>query len=219
MFRAKSCNVQSSSQAYGQQKSNNSTGGTIPAERAKVARERALQIKRAQEQALVSLPQRHLYIILWIRRDPPITNDFHWGFYYHKNASGGTKYHMRNVGGGWLPDHGPTGGVFKSNFLCVLVQIASIPADEEQRLDQLMRTYDSNVNSIPGVTYSSLQTLQHEISNIIDYHFGQTTMLYRSRLSIDSVRRHTPVPLNIDLRLISKPPGTTNYSFQTSLRW
>jgi hypothetical protein len=152
MFRAQSCNVQSSSQAYGQQKSNNSTGGTIPAERAKVARERALQIKRAQGQALVSLPQRHLYIILWIRRDPPITNDFHWGFYYHKNASGGTKYHMRNVGGGWLPDHGPTGGVFKSNFLCVLVQIASIPADEEQRLDQLMRTYDSNVNSIPGVT-------------------------------------------------------------------
>jgi hypothetical protein len=45
----------------------------------------------------------------------------------------------------------PTGGVFKSNFLCVLVQIASIPADEEQRLDQLMRTYDGNVNSIPGV--------------------------------------------------------------------
>jgi hypothetical protein len=121
MFRAKSCNVQSSSQAYGQQKSNDSTGGTTPAERAKMARERALQIKRAQEQALASLPQRHLYIVLWIRRDPPITNDFHWEFYYHKNASGGTKYHMRNVGGGWLPDLGPTGGVFKSNFLCILV--------------------------------------------------------------------------------------------------
>ncbi|KAJ6095209.1 hypothetical protein N7486_005955 [Penicillium sp. IBT 16267x] len=73
-------------------------------------------------------------------------------YYFHTSAMGGTKYHMRNLGGSWMPDHGPTGGVFKSNFLCVLVQVAIVPGTVYGRLDQTMRSHDGDVNSIPGVT-------------------------------------------------------------------
>jgi hypothetical protein len=60
---------------------------------------------------------------------------------------------MRNVGGGWIPDHGPTGGVvFKSNFLCALVQIATVLEASRDSLDRIMRCHDGDVNTIPGVT-------------------------------------------------------------------
>ncbi|KMU85036.1 hypothetical protein CIHG_02819 [Coccidioides immitis H538.4] len=80
------------------------------------ARERASIIKKAQEDALARLPLNTLFIVLYIRSDPPQSNDFHWGYYFHTSAQGGLKYHMRNLGGGWIPDHGPTGGVFQVQF-------------------------------------------------------------------------------------------------------
>ncbi|KAL5360963.1 hypothetical protein BJX96DRAFT_165553 [Aspergillus floccosus] len=125
---------------------------TSTAGRAVSARERALAIRKAQEDALARLPLNTLYIVLWIRSDPPQPNDFHWGYYFHTSPQGGLKYHMRNLGAGWIPDHGSTGGVFKSNFLCVLVQIASVPPAKYSQLDQVMRSRDRDINSIPGVT-------------------------------------------------------------------
>lgn len=59
---------------------------------------------------------------------------------------------MTNLGGGWIPDHGATGGVFKSNFLCVLIEIARIPQAKHSQVDQIMRSHDGDVNSIPSVT-------------------------------------------------------------------
>lgn len=41
------------------------------------ARERALVIRKAQEDALARLPLNTLYIVLYIRSDPPQPNDFH----------------------------------------------------------------------------------------------------------------------------------------------
>ncbi|CAG7957913.1 unnamed protein product [Penicillium salamii] len=116
------------------------------------ARERATLIKKQQEEALARLPLNALFIVLWIRSDPPRQDDFHWGYYFHTSAMGGTKYHVKNLGRGWIPDHGPTGGVFKSNFLCALVQVAIVPGTVCGQLDQIMRSHDSDVNSIPGVT-------------------------------------------------------------------
>ncbi|RMD41076.1 hypothetical protein DV735_g4052, partial [Chaetothyriales sp. CBS 134920] len=116
------------------------------------AREQALWIKKVQEEALKSLPQHKLYIGLWIRNDPPLPNDFHWGLYYHQDINGGMKYHIKGLGGGWIADHGRTGGVFKSQFLCVLIQIGSIPAEKEARFDQLARSYDGSINTTPGIT-------------------------------------------------------------------
>ncbi|KKK20528.1 hypothetical protein P175DRAFT_0504931 [Aspergillus ochraceoroseus IBT 24754] len=115
-------------------------------------RERALIIKKAQEDALARLPLNTLFIVLHIRSDPPQPNDFHWGYYFHTSAQGGSKYHMRNLGGGWIPDHGPTGGAFKSNFLCVLIEITNVPHVKHGLLDQIMRSRDGDVNSIPGIT-------------------------------------------------------------------
>lgn len=100
------------------------------------ARERAANIKKQQENALAKLSTNALFIVLWIRSDPPRQNDFHWGYYFHASPQGGSKYHMKNIGGGWIPDHGPTGGVFKSNFLCVLIQVAMVPESARNTLDQ-----------------------------------------------------------------------------------
>ncbi|KAJ5808726.1 hypothetical protein N7474_009995 [Penicillium riverlandense] len=118
----------------------------------KTARERAAIIKKQQEDALARLPLNALFIVLWIRSDPPRQNDFHWGYYLHTGSQGGVKYHMRNMGSGWMPDHGSTGGVFKSNFLCVLIQVATIRETARNTLDQIMRSHDGDVNQIPGVT-------------------------------------------------------------------
>ncbi|DAA77655.1 TPA_exp: Uncharacterized protein A8136_6201 [Trichophyton benhamiae CBS 112371] len=114
--------------------------------------ERALAIKKLQEEALSRLPLDSLYIVLWIRADPPVSNDFHWGYYFHTAKLKGHKYHMKNMGHGWIADHGPTNGVFKSNFLCVLIQIASIPPEKKSLVDQIMRSRDGDVNSIPGMS-------------------------------------------------------------------
>ena len=71
---------------------------------------------------------------------------------HHKDEDGGTKYQMTSPGDGWIADHASKGGVFKSQFRCVLVQIGSIPAAKEAKLDQIMRSHDHSVNDIPGVT-------------------------------------------------------------------
>jgi hypothetical protein len=144
MFRSKPSSTKPASKTSGDP--------VTAAERQKSARDEALRIKQLQEVALAALPQHKLYIFLWIRQDPPIANDFHWGFYYHKTKVGGTEYHMKSIGGGWIANHGSTGGVFKSQFLCVLIEIGSISADKEGTLDRIMKSYDSSANTIPGLT-------------------------------------------------------------------
>jgi hypothetical protein len=60
---------------------------------------------------------------------------------------------MKNVGdSGWIPDHGTTSGVFKSLFLCALIQVAIVPETEQRQVDQLIRSHDGDINSIPRVT-------------------------------------------------------------------
>lgn len=132
--------------------SNTSSSAMARTERMKASREGALRIKQLQEAALAALPQRKLHVVLYIRSDPPIANDFHWAFYYHNFEDGGTKYHMTNIGPGWIADHGTTRGVFKSNFLCVIIEIGGIPAAQEGTLDQIMRSHDDSANDAPGFT-------------------------------------------------------------------
>ena len=59
---------------------------------------------------------------------------------------------MKGLGAGWIADHGRTGCVFKSQFLCVLIEIGNIPADKEGTLDHLMRSRDGSANTTPGLT-------------------------------------------------------------------
>ena len=125
--------------------------GTWAAKKQAADEKRAL-IKKAQENVFESLPPNHLFILLFFLT-PPDENRFHWGFYHHRDANtGGTKYHVKNLGDGWLTDHGATKGALKSMFLCVVVAIAAIPAARAAELEATMRTFDHGLNDVPGVT-------------------------------------------------------------------
>ncbi|KAJ5971789.1 uncharacterized protein N7479_001707 [Penicillium vulpinum] len=102
--------------------------------------------------SLAELKVNGLYILLFIRKHPPVQNDFHWGLYFHRHPdTGGTKYHITQQGSGWIPGHGPTAGVFKSFLLVGLMRIADVPAGYESHLDRTIRTYDIQLN-VPGIT-------------------------------------------------------------------
>ncbi|GIK04001.1 hypothetical protein Aspvir_008076 [Aspergillus viridinutans] len=99
--------------------------------------------------SLSDLKVNGLYIILFIRNSPPIPNDFHWALYFHRHPdSGGTKYHVKQQGSGWIPDHGHTAGVLKSFLLVGLFRIADVPAGWEGHLDRTITTYDSQLNTL-----------------------------------------------------------------------
>ncbi|PYI01868.1 hypothetical protein BO78DRAFT_455360 [Aspergillus sclerotiicarbonarius CBS 121057] len=107
--------------------------------------------------SLPDLETNGLYVVLHIRNDPPLPNDFHWGFYLHKHPKeGGVKYHVREEGSnGWIADHGPTAGVMKSVLLVGLFRIADVPVEYEGLLDETMRSYDGILNSTPGIRCSA----------------------------------------------------------------
>lgn len=120
--------------------------------RREAVRERAKVTRDKQEEALSKLPPNTLYIALYLRSDPPAQNDFHWAFYLHENTSGGTKYQIENPYNGYMPNHGRTGGIFKENFLCALITIATIPEELRERFDRIVRSRDGDLQSLPGVT-------------------------------------------------------------------
>ena len=119
------------------------------------ARQKPADIKKKQAETLAGLAPGSLHISLYNRSDPPLPNDVHWAFYLHNGTSstpGGTKYHARGIGGGWIAGHEAVRGIFTDNFLCVVIQIATIPPSAHGRVDEIMRSYDDSLNSIPGIT-------------------------------------------------------------------
>lgn len=103
--------------------------------------------------SLKDLELNSLHIVVFVRSYPPIPDDFHCGLYLHQDANiGGTKYHVRGRAGAWLADHAITAGVFKSFLLVGLCQIARIPPEFTEKVDSVLRTYDNQVNQIPGLT-------------------------------------------------------------------
>jgi len=75
---------------------------TSPAPQPKT-KERALTIKKTHEEALTRLKLNTLSIVIWIRSDPPQPNDFHWGYYFHKNHQGGFNITWKS----WVADGYP----------------------------------------------------------------------------------------------------------------
>ncbi|OAX82078.1 hypothetical protein ACJ72_03578 [Emergomyces africanus] len=62
---------------------------------------------------------------------------------------------------GWITDHGPTSGIFKSSFLCVLIHIAAVPHEKNLQVDQIMKSLDGNCkfdsrNHLSRVDYEHL---------------------------------------------------------------
>lgn len=101
-----------------------------------------------------SLEPGGLYILLYIRHDPPIKDNFHWALYLHEDhLTGGTKYHVREQGSGWIIGHGPITEVLQEFLLVGLFQIATVPKGLEGHVDEKLRTYDASLNTaIPGIT-------------------------------------------------------------------
>ncbi|RAK98236.1 uncharacterized protein BO80DRAFT_387916 [Aspergillus ibericus CBS 121593] len=112
-----------------------------------------------------------LYIALFIRDDPPKPNDYHWALYYH-HRNGGTKYHIRNEGNGWMAAHGPESapGILKTFLLVGLFQIAQVPSTAlaQETLDRVFRSYDDKLNGDEKFTCRTwvlhvLRDLQREL--------------------------------------------------------
>lgn len=101
-----------------------------------------------------TLKPNSLYILLFIRDSPPRPNDFHWALYLHRDpASGGTKYHIKSEGSGWIADHGDAVAVMKSFLLVGAFRIADVPEDSNEHVDRTVRTYDDRLNTaVPGIT-------------------------------------------------------------------
>ncbi len=170
--------------------------------RLQAARAKAQEIRSAQEQALSQLHPHSLYIALWLRNDPPPLDDFHWAFYHHKGPAGGTIYQVKELGEGWITDHGVSGCIFKSLFLCCLVQIGSIAAASEQTLDLTIRSYDNKLNEIPNVTCkvwlfkSLLQLLRHALIHCHDPKLLETECLaFGNKFRLDASGNVQPRPV------------------------
>jgi len=88
-----------------------------------------------------------IYILLYLRNDPPLPNDFHWAMYMHTAQKAGFKYHIKTLGSGWIPDHSPLGSVFNEFLLIGLLQIGRIELADVAKLDGLARTWDAELNS------------------------------------------------------------------------
>ncbi|THV74769.1 hypothetical protein D6D19_06217 [Aureobasidium pullulans] len=103
--------------------------------------------------SLADLEPNSLHVVLHVRSHPPKANDFHWGLYLHRDfEAGGTKYHVKGADKRWLADHGTTRGVFKSFLLIGLCQVARIPSGLMKDVDAMFRTYDHQLNEMPGLT-------------------------------------------------------------------
>lgn len=104
----------------------------------------------AERQA--AMPIGGLFIVLYIRGDPPKEGDFHWAFYVHTSATAGVKYHATGSPNTWMASHGSSSNVLKEFLLCVLIQVGQIPPSELDKVDRVMKTHDGELNTIPGLT-------------------------------------------------------------------
>jgi hypothetical protein len=115
----------------------------------------AREIRKKQFDLLASLPQNTLYINLYIRSDPPLANDFHCAFYLHcgtDTVPGGYKYHVRGINDNWIPGHESVVRIVSENYLCVMIQIATLPPSIHERVGEIMKTHDATLNSIHGIS-------------------------------------------------------------------
>ncbi|EXJ92452.1 hypothetical protein A1O3_01003 [Capronia epimyces CBS 606.96] len=157
------------------------------------------QVIHLRTEALNRLRANKLYVALYLRSDPHIEDNFHWAFYHHASL-GKTIHHIKNLGSGWTAEHAARTNVFISNLLCVVIEIASIPTHREQELATIMRTYDNNLNDIPGIRCrlwiflvlkllvqqglvhcDNLETLQQECLRIGNEHSQEAIDNYQPR--------------------------------------
>ena len=117
------------------------------------ARQRASALRRKQAHVRDMLTRGTLFIVLYLRSDPPVPNDLHWALYLHADNPGGYQYHVRGTNGIWEPAHEFTHNIMSGHDLCVLIEIATIRQDEVTygRVDQILKSYDDTLNMVSGL--------------------------------------------------------------------
>lgn len=108
--------------------------------------------------AVMQLEADTLYVLLYMRGEDA-SNGFHWALYLHLDSDsdtgrrqGGLKYHIRDVGQGWMTDHVSTLGVHNELFLIGAVGIARVPKTRREDLDRLVKQDDAELLTIPVLT-------------------------------------------------------------------
>ncbi len=103
--------------------------------------------------SLGELQDGGLYVMLFLRQPEYAPDDFHWALYLHHNSyTGGTKYHVKTQGSGWIAEHGVTKGILKENFLVGLFLLGNVANELEERTKALVTEEDGLLNTIPGTT-------------------------------------------------------------------
>ena len=118
-----------------------------------------------------------LYIFLYLNSTTG-QRQFHWALYHHydhhdemkRNATvtytKGYKYHIRNIGAGWIADHSSKSGIINSTFLIGSILIGNIDPSLSKQVTDIVTQYDETLNDIPGVTCRVW--LETVLQNLID---------------------------------------------------
>ncbi|RPD53258.1 hypothetical protein L226DRAFT_540779 [Lentinus tigrinus ALCF2SS1-7] len=88
-----------------------------------------------------------IYIILFLRtksNDQPDACNCHWGLYHHIDPMSGVKYHIKNMGVGWIADHGLTRRAMGSMFLIGLLRIGHCAPQDRGRLQTIVESFPLN---------------------------------------------------------------------------
>ena len=80
-----------------------------------------------------------LYIFLDARSDSP-DDGFHWGLYHHTSPTSGMKYHIRNLGEGWITEHAANTSITKQFLLVGMLRIANVPESRWNTLDTIVQS-------------------------------------------------------------------------------
>ncbi|KAJ5321977.1 hypothetical protein MYU51_002665 [Penicillium brevicompactum] len=117
------------------------------------ARQRASALRRKQTHVRDMLTPGALHVVLYIRSDTPVPNDFHWALYLHTGNPGGHQYHVRARNGSLEPAHETILNIMAGHFLCILIEVATLHQDKVTygRVDQIMKSFDATLNLVSGL--------------------------------------------------------------------
>ncbi|OCH89361.1 hypothetical protein OBBRIDRAFT_667755 [Obba rivulosa] len=114
------------------------------------------------------LQANSLYLAIYARDTP---DDYHWALYYHGTADGGTKFHIRNLGQGWIAEHEQTNSIMKQFLLIGLMKFASIRPDAVKALHDTIVAVPYNAPGINCRTWV-LDAIQAVMSAGLIHHFS-----------------------------------------------
>ncbi|CAL1707304.1 unnamed protein product [Somion occarium] len=149
----------------------------------------------------MSLIPDSLYI--WLRYQGG-AHKYHWGFYLHQSKHAGTKYHIRNLGQGWILEIEGTHNFMKEFLLIGCLRIAIVPSMNHNRIQKILQdipyisedgTMTCRIWVLNGlkalidgghVRCDDLQALEQEVFDFGLVYFEETEQNKQPRPIVDS---------------------------------